>query len=124
MRRAGFIAIAFAALVPTASFAQIARVMSVQGTSMLERSGQSPRILGIGDPIAERDTINVGRESNALLEFRDRTRITLRPNSVFRINAYVDNERPAMDVRTTSSPRSSARARVHDSRPPMSPKAS
>lgn len=91
--------LALTALLSISAHAQVARVMSLQGTSMLERGGQSPRILGLGDSLAERDTINVGRESNALLEFRDRTRITLRPNTIFRINAFSDNERAAMDVR-------------------------
>jgi hypothetical protein len=90
---------AAAAMAPGAALSQVARVMSVQGTAMLERTGQSPRILGVGESLEQRDTINVGRASNALLEFRDRTRVTLRPNSIFRINRYSDNERPVMDVR-------------------------
>src|SRR4051812_22766973 len=87
------------ALLPSLASAQIARVMSLQGTSMLERSGQAPRILGLGDSLDQRDTVNVGRESNALLEFRDRTRVSLRANTIFRINAYSDNDHPQMDMR-------------------------
>jgi hypothetical protein len=93
------IVLAVVALSPPLASAQIAKVMSVQGTAMLERAGQRPRILGTGDGLEQRDTVNVGKESNALLEFRDRTRVTLRPNSIFRINTYSDNEKLAMDVR-------------------------
>jgi hypothetical protein len=90
-------AVLWAGLVPGIATAQIAKVMSVQGIAMLERGGQSPRILGTGDGVEQRDTINVGKESNALLEFRDRTRVTLRPNTIFRINMYSDNEKPAIE---------------------------
>ena len=70
--------------------AQIAKIMSVQGTAMLERAGQKPRILGVGDAVDQKDTISIAQQSNALLEFNDQTRITLRPNTVFRVNEYSD----------------------------------
>jgi hypothetical protein len=70
--------------------AQIGKVISVQGTAMVERAGQTPRILGTGEPVEQRDVISVAQQSNAMLEFRDQTRITLRPNTVFRVNSYSD----------------------------------
>jgi hypothetical protein len=85
-----------AAVAPQIVYAQVARVMSVQGTAMLERAGQSPRILGTGDGVEQRDVINIANQSNALIEFRDRTRVTLRPNTVFRVTSYSESEPQGM----------------------------
>ncbi|MDP2400250.1 MAG: FecR domain-containing protein [Burkholderiales bacterium] len=63
-------------------------MIDVKGTSMVERAGAAPRILGSGEQLDQRDTISVARDSWAILEFSDQTRITLRPNTVFRIDAW------------------------------------
>lgn len=89
-------ALLIAAVSSHPALAQVARVMGVQGTAMLERAGQSPRILGTGDGVEQRDVINVAKESNALIEFRDRTRVTLRPNTVFRVTSYSEAEPQGM----------------------------
>lgn len=68
--------------------AQVARVIDSKGTTLVERSGQLPRLLGAGEALGERDVINVARDSWAILEFNDQTRITLRPNTVFRLDTY------------------------------------
>ncbi|MGE0559486.1 MAG: FecR domain-containing protein, partial [Burkholderiales bacterium] len=68
--------------------AQVARVIDSKGTALVERSGQLPRLLGAGERLDERDVINVARDSWAILEFSDQTRITLRPNTVFRLDSY------------------------------------
>ena len=68
--------------------AQVARVLDIKGTALVERSGQVPRLLGAGEQLGERDVINVARDSWAILEFNDQTRITLRPNTVFRLDSY------------------------------------
>lgn len=73
-----------------ASTAQIARVVSVQGTVALERGGSSPRIVGTGDALEQKDVLNVAQSSNSIVEFRDRTRVTLRPNTIFRVENYSD----------------------------------
>jgi hypothetical protein len=76
--------------------AQVAKVMSIEGTAMLERAGYSPRIVGAGEGIEQKDVISVPLRSHALLEFRDKTRITLRPNTVFRVDTFVDTVQPSM----------------------------
>jgi hypothetical protein len=84
-----FITIGFCLLcAATAVQAQVARVLDTKGTALVERSGQIPRLLGAGERLDERDVINVARDSWAILEFNDQTRITLRPNTVFRIGQY------------------------------------
>ncbi len=84
---------ALAALLAAATLAQaqVARVIETRGAAMVERAGQAPRLLGIGEGLDRRDTIRVARDSWAVLEFTDQTRITLRPDTVFRIDAYSDN---------------------------------
>jgi hypothetical protein len=84
-----FIAIGFCLLcAATAVQAQVARVLDTKGTALVERSGQIPRLLGAGERLDERDMINVARDSWAIIEFTDQTRITLRPNTVFRLDSY------------------------------------
>lgn len=76
-----------------ASFAygQAARVVSVQGTAVTERAGQPPRVLAVGDGVEQSDVVNVAQKSHVMLEFRDKSRVTLRPNTVFRVDSYVDS---------------------------------
>lgn len=74
----------------------VARVLDSQGTTLVERSGQPPRLLGRGETLSERDVVSVARDSWAILEFNDQTRITLRPNTVFRLDAYRDDAPESM----------------------------
>ena len=75
---------------PPAALAQVGRVVGVQGTAVLERAGQATRILGANDTLEQRDVISVAQNSNGVLEFRDRTRVTLRPNTIFRVDSFAD----------------------------------
>jgi hypothetical protein len=91
MRLPGAIAgIMFASLVAPAALAQVGHVVSVQGTAVVERVGQPPRILGPGEKLEQKDVINVAQNSHAVIEFRDRTRVTLRPKTIFRLDSYSD----------------------------------
>ena len=77
-------------LAPLSATAQIGHVVSVQGTTLVERAGQPGRILGPGERLEQKDVINVAQASSAVLEFRDKTRITLRAGTVFRVERYSD----------------------------------
>ncbi|MBL8381121.1 MAG: FecR domain-containing protein [Burkholderiales bacterium] len=79
-----------------AASAQVAQVVESKGASLVERAGAAPRILGAGERLDARDTIRVARDSWVLLEFGDRTRVTLRPDTVFRINAYSEGAPESM----------------------------
>ena len=82
--------LALAVLLSPSVHAQIGHVVSVRGTAMVERSAQPGRILGAGEKLEQKDVINTAQASHAVLEFRDKTRITLRPNTVFRVDSYSD----------------------------------
>lgn len=77
-------------LAVTPALAQVARVLSVQGTVAVERGGQAPRILGTGDGLEQKDVVSVAQSSHGIVEFRDKTRVTLRPNTIFRVDNYSD----------------------------------
>lgn len=105
------------------SFAQdIARVLSVEGVSVVQRSGAQPRILGAADNLAEQDVISVGPNSHAIIEFSDKTRVTLRPDTVFRMDALSPGKPESLlgglvkgGARITSNP-GTARAAEFDAR--------
>jgi hypothetical protein len=86
----------FVLWLPATVLAQAAKVVDVRGTSLVERAGAAPRILGAGEPLDARDTISVARDSWAILEFSDQTRVTLRPNTVFRLDSYKADAPEAM----------------------------
>lgn len=86
----------FMLCLPATVLAQAAKVVDVRGTSLVERAGAAPRILGAGEPLDARDTISVARDSWAILEFSDQTRVTLRPNTVFRLDSYKADAPEAM----------------------------
>lgn len=81
---------------PGLASAQVARVLRSDGVAMLERPGQPRRIVGVGEGLEQKDVISVGGESFTMLEFRDQTRITLRPNTVFRLDTFVDAQTESM----------------------------
>jgi len=88
--------LSFLLWLPATALAQAAKVVDVRGTSLVERAGAAPRILGAGEPLDARDTISVARDSWAILEFSDQTRVTLRPNTVFRLDSYKADAPEAM----------------------------
>lgn len=79
-----------------AQAADAASVLSVNGASTVQRTGSAARILGAGDTLTARDVISVGADSYTMLEFSDQTRVTLRPGTVFRIDAYSEGTTESM----------------------------
>lgn len=79
-------------LLPQSALAQqpAANVLRIDGVAMVERGGALKRFLALGEPLQEKDSISVAGDSHVMLEFRDQTRITLRPNTIFRLNTYSD----------------------------------
>lgn len=88
--------LACAGFMPLIASAQIGHVVSVQGTALVERAGKAARIIGAGEALEQKDVINVAQASHAVLEFRDKSRITLRPNTIFRVETYSDTAPQAM----------------------------
>jgi len=88
VRALGMVA-AYALLIAASpATAQVGKVIDTRGASIVERQGQSPRLLGAGEDLAERDVIRVSRDGYTMLRLHDNTRVTLRPNTVFRVEAY------------------------------------
>ncbi len=83
--------IALVLALPGLGSAQVAKVLRIDGAAMLDHVGQPRRFLGIGEQLQEKAVVTVAKESFVMLEFRDQTRVTLRPNTVFRVEAYADD---------------------------------
>ena len=71
--------------------APMARVLRIDGAAMVDHVGEKRRILGLGEALEEQAVVTVAKESFVMLEFRDQSRVTLRPNTVFRVEAYSDD---------------------------------
>lgn len=105
------------------SFAQdMAKVLSVEGVSVVQRPGARPRILGAADKLAEQDVISVVPKSHAIIEFSDKTQITFRPGTIFRMDALSSDKPESLlhgllkgGARITSNP-GTARAAEFDAR--------
>ena len=50
------------------------------------------RLIGHGTPIYEQDVLTTGEGSFAIVELADGTKMTVRPNTVFRFDEYADSE--------------------------------
>ena len=93
MRLAPLIACVLLA-VPPASAAANERV----GTTVFARGANTAslegdiRLMGRGTPIYRNDVVTTGRDSFVVLKLDDGTEMTLRPNSVFRIDEYAGGE--------------------------------
>ena len=66
-------------------------VLSINGIATVEHQGTAPRILGSGDNVAIEDLIRTGPDSYAVVRFADGRRMTLRPNTMFRVSARGDS---------------------------------
>lgn len=97
-RALALIILFIAALAPAAAQTQVGTVVSVSGTALVERAGKPARILGVGEALEQKDVINVAQGSHAVLEFTDKTRVTLRPNTVFRVESYSAAQGPAQGM--------------------------
>ncbi|HYC48524.1 MAG TPA: FecR domain-containing protein [Burkholderiales bacterium] len=87
-RKAGMGLVFALLLLASLAQAQVGHVVNVTGSALVERDGRPARILGAGEPLEQKDVINVAHKSHAVLEFLDRTRITLRPSTIFRVESY------------------------------------
>lgn len=66
---------------------QVGQVLFAKGAATASREG-SIRLMGNGTSLYEKDVLTTGRGSIAILEFNDGTRMTIRPNSVMRVDQY------------------------------------
>jgi len=69
----------------------VARVVQVSGTATATLRGAAARTLGQGAPLYEGDEIRTAGGATAVIGFRDQTRVSVNPNTVFRIDAFLHN---------------------------------
>jgi hypothetical protein len=63
-------------------------VVFASGVATAQRSGEPARVLGRSDALHEGEVVSTGGKAFAVLQFRDGTRMTLRPNTVFGIERF------------------------------------
>ncbi len=66
---------------------RVGEVAYARGVLTGRIEGKPARILGRGDPLHAGETLQTGSRSFALIRFKDGTRMTLRPNTKFRIES-------------------------------------
>lgn len=66
----------------------VARVVKVTGEATAVQFGKPQRRLEDGSPLYKGDEIKTGTEGIAVLGFRDQSRLSLNPQTVFRINGF------------------------------------
>lgn len=75
----------------------IGRVVQVTGRVSASRGSASVRVLGVGSPVIVGDRIVTERQSIAVIAFRDQSRVSIEPQSVFRVDAYSFGRRDTPD---------------------------
>lgn len=69
---------------------QVGQVLFARGAATA--SGEdSIRLMGNGTPLYQKDLLTTGQRSMAIIELNDGTRMTIRPNSVFRVDQFTQN---------------------------------
>lgn len=71
-----------------AQLRRIGTVRFARGAVTAQYADQPVRVVGRGSELYERDVLNTGERSLAVLNFDDGSRITLRPDSIFQVEQY------------------------------------
>lgn len=66
----------------------IARVVRMTGEATATQAGQAPRRLIEGSPLLVGDEIRTNSQSNVVIGFRDQSRVSLEPQTVFRVDGF------------------------------------
>lgn len=82
---------------PVQQFASEAGIAKyIRGIATVKNEAGKISVLGNGGTIQQGDEIYTGNNSFAIIQLRDETKMTLRPNTTFKINKYVyEPEKPA-----------------------------
>ena len=88
-RQAALLLLSVFCLVAGAAFAApVGEVEAARGAGVVQRNGKIARLLGRGLLLEQGDVVTTGPDSSAVLRFVDGTRVTLRPNSRFQVQAF------------------------------------
>lgn len=66
----------------------VGRIALMRGKASAAEDGKRPRVLSVGTAIYERDQIETGIKSFAVIAFNDKTRVSLSPQSAFRVEEH------------------------------------
>jgi hypothetical protein len=81
-------ALTLLAMCATVSAAPAGKVVASRGAVTIQPAEGAARLVGRGDPIAVGDVLTTGKKSFSILEFNDGTRMSLRPNTVFKVEQW------------------------------------
>jgi len=70
---------------------EVGEVSYSRGVLTGQPEGASPRLKGKGQSISQGETLSTGKRSFAIIKLNDGTRMTLRPNTVFRVDELNTN---------------------------------
>ena len=70
---------------PALAATEIGEVAYSRGVLTGQVDGQQPRLIGKGVALYNGETLNTGSKGFAIIELEDGTRMTLRPNTTFKI---------------------------------------
>ena len=88
-----FAAMLLGSLVAGANAAgEAGRVVFARGITTVQSEGEAVRFIKRGAPLEVGDVVSTGKRSVAILGLRDSTRLTLRPDTVFEIEAFAHDE--------------------------------
>ncbi len=69
----------------------VGRITLLKGKASATGDGQETRVLAVGAAVYERDQIQTGIKSYMVIAFNDKTRVTLSPTTIFRIEEHEFN---------------------------------
>ncbi len=71
----------------------VGKATFVRGLMTTQTNSGEVRIVGTGDTIGEEDVLRTAASSFAILKLKDESKITLRPNSVFKVEKFLNKQK-------------------------------
>ncbi|MBV8660071.1 MAG: hypothetical protein JO142_19800 [Burkholderiales bacterium] len=68
----------------------VGTIINLSGPLKVKKNDGSVKVLLVGDPVEQGDTLMTDDKTYALIRFIDKTEITLRPGTVFRIKSSAE----------------------------------
>lgn len=76
----------------------VARVVRASGSITATQPGQDPRVLSVGASLYQGDDLRTSADGIAVLGFKDRTKLSVNPGTVMRIDSYVYDRSDSSDI--------------------------
>src|SRR5436190_6096686 len=88
--RAAWVCAALFGFCATVSAQPVGNVVHVQGIASAQKPGEPARFIQKGDPLNQGDVISTAGRGYAVIELKDGTKMTLRPETSFAVSEYRD----------------------------------